>query len=72
MGKLAEFATERAAITSDYNESKRSIHENYMCDLDNLEKNTTRRRRALARKQRELWNKALAVVKEEETDGPVN
>ena len=64
MGKLAEFRAERAAITTRHDESKRSIHANYVTDLANLERDTRLARRALAQRQRVLWNKALEVVEE--------
>ena len=70
MGKLGEFRTERGAITKEHDERKVSIHANYMRDLQELEEATARRRRALARRQRAFFNKALEKVKEEEIETP--
>ena len=62
MDRLAERRSERAAITKWYDDSKRSIHENYMTDLQNLEVESRRRLRALMTIQNKEMNAALEMI----------
>ena len=62
MGKLAELRAERARITTEYDEAKRSIHANYMNDLHQLEKRTEAARRVLGQRHRAALNAALEIL----------
>ena len=62
MGRLAERRSERAAITKWYDDAKRSIHDNYMTDLQNLEVESRRKLRALMTIQNKEMNAALEIV----------
>ncbi len=66
MGKLQERVGERAEITAWHDLMRGAIHEEYMKMLSEIDSETSRRRRNLAKRQRDAWNKALEIVDAEE------